>query len=287
MFSTAKGEGKEYDSKVAFSVSFILICVISAIVWFAIIFFDKPLLYLFGADDILMPLALRYMHWLKIGIPLWPIGYFLGMFVRNDGSPALVGMATICGGVFNIFGDFFLTFTCDLGIEGAAIATVVGQALVFIIQTIHFFSKKNTVSFVKIASFMKRSRAIMSIGFSSFICSVGMGFMVILFNNQIVRCLGNNELAVYGVAGNIFTLVQTFSYGIGNAAQPIVAENLGAGKLGRVNETKRLGSMVAAGIGIVAAALSLLLPAQIVNLYMKASGEVLAIAPSILRQYFI
>lgn len=287
LFSAAKGEGKEYDSKAAFSVSFILICTISAIVWFAIIFFDKPLLYLFGADDTLMPLALRYMRWLKMGIPLWPIGYFLGMFVRNDGSPTLVGVATICGGIFNIFGDFFLTFTCDMGIEGAAIATVVGQSLVFVIQLIHFFSKKNTVSFVKVTSFIKQSKAIMSIGMSSFVCSVGMGFMVILFNNQIVHYLGNNELAVYGVAGNIFTLIQTFSYGIGNAAQPIVAENLGAGKMERVNETKWLGSIVAACIGIVVAAFSLLLPVQIVSLYMKASNEVLAIAPSILRQYFL
>lgn len=287
LFSTAKGEGKEYDSKAAFSVSFILICTISAIVWLAIIFFDKPLLYLFGADDTLMPLALRYMRWLKMGIPLWPIGYFLGMFVRNDGSPTLVGIATICGGVFNIFGDFFLTFTCNMGIEGAAIATVVGQSLVFVIQLIHFFSKKNTVSFVKVTSFIKKSKAIMSIGLSSFVCSVGMGFMVILFNNQIVHYLGNNELAVYGVAGNIFTLIQTFSYGIGNAAQPIVAENLGAGKMERVNETKWLGSIVAVCIGIVVAAFSLLLPVQIVSLYMKASNEVLAIAPSILRQYFL
>lgn len=287
LFSTAKGEGKEHDSKLAFTVSFAFICAASAIVWFAILFFDEPLLRMFGADQSLMPLALRYMKWLKLGIPLWPIGYFLGMFVRNDGSPVLVGVATICGGVINIIGDFFLTFTCDLGIEGAAIATVAGQTIVFLIQLIHFFSKKNTISFVKITALLTHGKAIMSVGFSSFVCSVGMGFMVILFNNQIMRYFGSNELAVYGVASNIFTLVQTFSYGIGNAAQPIVAENLGAGMLDRVNQTKRLGSIVAMVIGWIVGLLSLLLPTQLVNLYMNASKEVLEIAPFILRQYFI
>ncbi len=287
LFSVAKGEGNETDSKRAFTVSFLLICVVSAVVWLAILLFDRPLLQLFGADDSLMPLALRYMHWLKLGIPLWPIGYFLGMFVRNDGSPTLVGIATVCGGVFNIFGDFFLTFTCDMGIEGAAIATVAGQLIVFIIQLTHFFSKNNTVAFTKIKDFLNQSKAIISVGFSSFICSVGMGVMVILFNNQIMHYFGSNELAVYGVASNIFTLIQTFSYGIGNAAQPIVAENLGAKKMERVKQTRRLGSRVAVCIGLIALTLTLLLPTQITNLYMKASGEVLTIAPPILRQYFI
>lgn len=286
LFSKAKGEDNRQESRMAFTVSFILICAISAMVWVVIAVFDEPLLRLFGADDTLLPLALRYMKWLKLGIPLWPLGYFLGMFIRNDGSPALVGVATICGGVFNIFGDFFLTFTCDMGIEGAAIATVTGQSIVFLIQLAHLFSKKNTIAFTRFSSFWKRGIKIASIGFSSFFCSVGMGIVVVLFNNQIVRYLGNNELAVYGVAGNLFTLVQTFSYGIGNAAQPIVAENMGAGNADRVRQTRNLGCYVAAGIGLAVMIIALLMPSQIVRLYMKPSAEILAVAPGILRRYF-
>lgn len=286
LFSNAKGEGKEKESRAAFTVSFILVCAISAVVWLVIAVFDEQLLRLFGADDTLMPLALRYMKWLKLGIPLWPLGYSLGMFVRNDGSPALVGAATVCGGVFNIFGDFFLTFTCDMGIEGAAIATVVGQSFVFLIQLLHLFSKKNTIAFTKVSSFWKRGIGIASIGFSSFLCSVGMGIVVVLFNNQIMRYFGSNELAVYGVAGNLFTLIQTFSYGIGNAAQPIVAENMGAGKPERVHQTRKLGCCVAAVIGLTAMTAALLMPSQIVRLYMNPSAEILSSAPGILRRYF-
>ncbi|HIR93885.1 MAG TPA: MATE family efflux transporter [Candidatus Egerieimonas intestinavium] len=287
LFSAARGAGKNYDSNLAFTVSFILISSASALVWLAILFFDQPLLKLFGADDTLMPLALQYVRWLKWGIPLWPLGYYLGMFVRNDGSPSLVGIATVCGGVFNIFGDFFLTFTCDLGMEGAAIATVAGQAIAFVIQLAHFFTKKNTVSFVRITSFARQTREILSIGFSSFICSVGMGFLMVLFNNQIMRYLGGTQLAVYGVAGNLFTLVQTFSYGIGNAAQPIVAENLGARQWNRIRQTRRWGSITAAVIGLCATAFSLLFPGEILRLFMKPSPEVMAVAPPLLRQYFI
>lgn len=126
----------------------------------------------------------------------------------------------------------------------------------------------------------------MSIGLSSFMCSVGMGIVVILFNNQIMRYFGSNELAIYGVAGNLFTLIQTFSYGIGNAAQPIVAENMGSGKAERVRQTRNLGCYVAAGIGVASVVIALLFPSQIVRLYMKPSAEILAVAPSVLRRYF-
>lgn len=286
LFSNAKGEGNENDSRAAFTVSFTLICVSSLIVWLVILLFDEQLLRLFGADDALLPLAMRYLKWLKWGIPLWPLGYFLGAFIRNDGAPTLVGIATVCGGVFNIFGDIFLTFTCDMGIEGAGLATVLGQGIVFLIQLIHLFSKKNTIKFAKTPNFWKRGAAVASIGFSSCLCSIGMGIVVVLFNNQIMHYFGGNELAIYGVAGNLFTLIQTFSYGIGNAAQPIVAENMGAGKMERVRQTRNLGGYVALGIGLISMAFAILFPMRITCLYMKPSAEILEAAPGILRQYF-
>ena len=285
LFSNAKGQGNTEGSRTAFTVSFVLICVSSLIVWLTILIFSEELLRLFGADDMLLPLALRYLKWLKWGIPLWPLGYFLGSFIRNDGAPALVGIATVCGGVFNIFGDIFLTFTCDMGIEGAGLATVLGQTIVFLIQSIHLFSKKNMIKFSKTPNFWKCGAAVVSIGFSSCLCSIGMGIVAVLFNGQIMHYFGRNELAIYGVAGNLFTLIQTFSYGIGNAAQPIVAENMGAGRIDRIRQTRALGCYVALGIGLLSMTVSMLFPTQITRLYMKPSAEVLAAAPGILRQY--
>lgn len=208
------------------------------------------------------------------------------MFVRNDGSPLLAGAATIAGGVLNVFGDFFLTFTCDLGIEGAGIATVVGQSIAFLILLTHFISKKNTVSFTRMTDFWRKSKEITSIGFSSFICSVSMGFMMILFNNQIVAYFGNNELAIYGIAGNIFTLIQTFSYGIGNAAQPIVAESLGAKQTDQVKQVRKMGSITAIIIGCLVMLITMLIPMQIAKLYLGNSEQIIASTPFILRSYF-
>lgn len=116
--------------------------------------------------------------------------YEFGNFVRNDGSPALVGAATVCGGVFNVFGD------------------------VFLIEFLHLFSKKNTISFVQVTAFWKRGMEIASIGVSSFLCSVGMGFLVVLFNNQIMRYFGSNELAVQRVKQSLtVSLLHSFLLG--------------------------------------------------------------------------
>lgn len=139
----------------------------------------------------------------------------------------------------------------------------------------------------ELAAFFKHGKEIIAIGFSSFICSLEVGFMIVLFNNQIMRWLGSDELAVYGVASNLFTLVQTFSYGIGNGAQPIVAENLGARQWGRIRETRNLGCITAAVIGGAAVSVSLLFPSKIIGFFMNPSNEAAAAAPSILRKYFL
>ena len=132
----------------------------------------------------------------------------------------------------------------------------------------------------------KLCKSMLSLGFSSFICSVGMGFTVVLFNQQIMRYFGNQELAIFGIGGNIFILVQSFSYGIGNAAQPIVAENLSAGKIERVNQTKRLSCKTAAGIGLFISGALILSAVPIVRVYMKTSEEVIHMAAGVLRMYF-
>ena len=87
-----------------------------------------------------------------------------------------------------------------------------------------------------------------------------------------------------GILGHSMT--ELLTYGIGNAAQPIVAENMGAGKMDRVRQTRNLGNYVALVIGFFSMLVSILFPTQITRLYMKPSAEVLSAAPKILRQYF-
>lgn len=287
LFSKAKGEQNESEARQSFTAATVLLGVVTFVIWLSIIFFDEWYLRLFGADDSIVPLAMRYMKWLKWGVPLYPAGLFLGMFVRSDGSPGLAGGSVIVGGLLNIVGDFVLTFTFDLGIEGAAIASVVGQLVADIILLSHFFKARNTLRFGKIKAFARRTKEILALGFPPFIGDISMSFLVILFNNQVMRYFGPTELAIYGIGSNIFSTFQTFSYGIGNAAQPIMAQNLGAKKYERVHKTAWLGIRTSLILSVALTAIMLLFPTQITRIYMSATEDVIAMAAPILRRYFI
>lgn len=287
LFSKAKGEQNESEARQSFTAATVLLGVVTLVIWLTIIFFDEWYLRLFGADDSIVPLAMRYMKWLKWGVPLYPAGLFLGMFVRSDGSPGLAGGSVIVGGILNIVGDFLLTFTFDLGIEGAAIASVVGQLVADIILLSHFFKARNTLRFGKVKAFARRTKEILALGFPPFIGDISMSFLVILFNNQVMRYFGPTELAIYGIGSNIFSTFQTFSYGIGNAAQPIMAQNLGAKKYDRVHKTAWLGIRTSLILSAALTAIMLLFPTQITRIYMSATEDVIAMAAPILRRYFI
>ena len=286
-FSKAKGEGDGEEARQSFTAATILLGVVTLVIWLSIIFFDEWYLRLFGADDSIVPLGLKYMKWLKWGVPLYPMGLFLGMFVRSDGSPGIAGGSVIVGGVLNIIGDFLLTFTFDLGIEGAAIASVVGQLVADIILLSHFFRKRNTLAFTRVKSFLRRTKDIVALGFPPFVGDISMSFLVILFNNQVMRYYGATELAIYGICSNIFSTFQTFSYGIGNAAQPIMAQNLGAGQPDRVRKTAWLGIRTSLILSLALTAIMLLFPAQVTRIYMDTTEEVVRLAVPLLRQYFI
>ena len=287
LFSREKGAGDPEESNRWFTAACICMGAVLFCVWMVILLADRWLLTVFGADEEILPLALRYMKWLKWGVPLYPAGLFLGMFVRSDGEPGLAGGSVIAGGILNIIGDVFLTFTCDLGIEGAAIASVVGQALADVILAVHFFKGSNTLRLVPVDRIRRRTGQLLQLGFAPFLGDVSMSFLTILFNNQVMRLFGATELAIYGIGSNIFTTLQTLSYGAGSAAQPIMAQNLGAGKPERVKQAALCGIRTALILGVAMTALMLIFPEQLSRLYMSATEEVYAAAVPILRRYFL
>ncbi len=286
-FSKAKGEGDCEESRQFFTAASILLGVVTLVIWVSLILFDEWFLRLCGADDSIVPLGLRYMKWLKWGVPLYPLGLFLGMFVRSDGSPGIAGGSVIVGGVLNIIGDVVLTFTFDMGIEGAAVASIAGQLVADIILLSHFFRKRNTLAFTRVKGFLCRTKDILALGFPPFVGDISMSILVIFFNNQVMRYYGATELAIFGICGNIFSTFQTFSYGIGNAAQPLMAQNLGAGKPERVRKTAWLGIRTSVILAVILTAVMVLFPAQITRIYMDTTEDVVQMAGPFLRQFFL
>ena len=289
LFSMIRGkaDGDIRKSNEYFTVSVIGSVILAAIIWLVIIFFDRNLLILFGAQNNTLTLAREYVLPIKFAIPFFLFNQMLAAYLRNDKNPALATGAVLAGGIFNIFGDYFFVFTCDMGAFGAGLATAIGSTISFLAMLSHFFTKKNTLRLVKPERLVRKVRQITAMGFSTFFIDVAMGILTILFNRQIMVYLGTNALSVYGVIVNISTFVQCCAYSVGQDSQPIISTNYGAGRGDRIKETLKYALGTVAVISILWTVLSMLMPNAFIRVFMSPTEEVLRIAPSIIRCYAI
>ena len=241
IFSTVRGQEtqKSGNENEYFTAAVIGSVILAFVSWTAIIFFDKPILLFFGADNSLLSLAKTYLAPVKAVIPLFLFNQILAAFLRNDNHPELATAGVLAGGLFNVVGDYIFVFTFDMGIMGAGLATAAGSGISFAVMLSHFWSKKNSLVLRKPTGIARKLRKILVTGFPTFFIDIAMGILTVLFNRQIMKYLGSNALAVYGPVINISTIVQCCAYSVGQAAQPIISINFGAKKWQRIKETLR------------------------------------------------
>lgn len=290
IISTIRGRNSDSEglANQYFTIAVIGSVALSVLAWAALLLFETPVLTFFGAsDEVLLSLARRYLEPIKFVFPMFLFNQMLAAFLRNDNDPGLATLAVLAGGIFNVFGDLFFTFGLNMGIFGAGLATAAGSVISFVMLVTHFFKKKNTLKFVKIGGFFGKFKEISATGFSTFFVDAAMGILTVIFNRQITRYLGSNELAVYGPIINISTFVQCCAYSVGQAAQPIISTNYGAGKTDRIKETLKYSLYTVAAFALFWTALSCIAPNLYIRIFMKPTEEILAIAPSIIRAYSI
>ena len=287
IFSTKRGgrtntDGRENQYFTAAVIGSVILSILS---WIGVICFEDALLTFFGADETLLPLARDYMRPIKYVFPLFLFNQMLAAFLRNDGSPGLATFGVLAGGIFNVFGDYFLVFPCDMGIYGAGLATAIGSGISFIVMLTHFVSRKNTLKLIKTDHLFAKLRAISITGFSTFFIDVAMGILTVLFNRQIMKYLGANALSIYGPIIQVSTFVQCCAYSVGQASQPIISTNFGAEKPERIKETLSLALWTTAFFGLFWTALSMAVPNFYIRVFMAPTEEILAMAPAIVRTY--
>lgn len=285
IFANLRGSHDEKQSNEYFTVSVIFGVILSALAMVAIGLWSEPLLRFFGADDEFLPLAQQYLKPVWFAIPCCVFSNLQSVFLRNDGRANLAMGAVIAGGIFNVFGDYFFVFTMDMGIMGAGLATTIGLYASNIIMLTHYFSKKNTLCFVKFTSPLRKIGRISWAGFSTAVGDLAMGIITILFNKQIMKYLGTDALAVYGILTQVASFVQCCAYGASQAAQPIVSQNHGARKPDRIRTCLKYGLYTCTAFALFWTALATIYPNMFVYLFMEPTESVLEIAPAIIRTY--
>ena len=287
LFSTLRGESEENRKKSNeyFTAALIGVVILAVITWVAVIFFDRPLLRLFGAEETLLPLAQQYLFPVKFVVPSFLLTQLMAAFLRNDGNPGLATKSVLFGGIFNVFGDYFFVFVLNMGIMGAGLATAMGSVFSLLMMLTHFRSKKNTIRLEKPEKLFSMLKSISVTGFSTFFIDVAMGILTMLFNRQILKYLGTDALSIYGIIINISTFVQCCAYSIGQASQPMISTNFGARKGERINQILKYALGTAAVFGLLWTALAEGVPNLFVRIFMTPTEEILTIAPNIIRSY--
>ncbi len=128
---------------------------------------------------------------------------------------------------------------------------------------------------------------VMVTGFPSFLNDFSVGIMTMLINNQAMKYGGSDVLAVYGVMVNIQLFAQSCAYGVGQAAQPLLSTNFGAGKKDRLSQTLRLGLGTAFVLTAFWVMITQVFPIPILRIFMVPTASVLCIAPQQMRTFFL
>lgn len=285
MAANRRGAGNDKAANEYFTVAVTVCMILSAVLVTTYAIFLEPLLKLFGATGNVLKLSMDYMRYMLFSVPTFTMCACLATFARNDGEALIPTVATIVGGVLNIFLDVFLVFTCDMGVKGAGLATGSGQVVAFSIVLYYFFTKKCNLKFTKPEHIPSTLLKIITVGFAVFIIEITSGVTTAIHNILITNHLSDAHLAVYGTAATLMIMFVCLFNGIGTAMQPLVAIAYGAKNSERVSKTLRLAFLTAAVMSALFLTLCQAFPETILKIYMDVDEEVLRVGPRIIRLY--
>ncbi|MDD2962062.1 MAG: MATE family efflux transporter [Muribaculaceae bacterium] len=236
--------------------------------------FLKDILYMFGASDATIPYAYDYIIHLLPGFILINLCYSFNNMMRASGYPKKAMITMIIGAVGNLILDPIFIFWLDMGIKGAAIATVISMAISAFFVMWHFCSPKSELKFNK-GTYRLKWKLILSI------CSIGAAPCLINVAGSAVNGIVNNSLLLYGGdnavgAAGIFTtytqLLCMIVIGVCQGMQPIIGYNYGAGQIHRLKRTYITASIVATIICTLGAMGSVFAPHWIARAFTSDEG---------------
>ena len=242
---------KDYDraNRVLGNV-IVLNVILSALVMAVGLIWLDPILLAFGASEDTLVYAHDYMEIILYGNILTHIYFGLNALLRSAGHPRFSMTATIVAVVVNIILDPLFIFGMEMGVRGAALATVISQAVAVVWQLTKFMNKNELVRFHRGIWRLNRhitSRAL-AIGMSPFLYNIAHCFVVIIINNQLKNFGGDMAIASYGVINRLTFVFAMMVMGLNQGMQPIAGYNYGAKQYDRVLQSFYLTCAYATGV---------------------------------------
>ena len=287
LFSIARGAGEQERASTILGNVFSLLLGASALLMLLCYLFKQPLLYLFGASDASYAYANAYLVIYLLGTPFSMLTTGLNGFINAQGFPRIGMFTTVIGALINLVLDPVFIFLWDMGVAGAALATLISQAIACI-WVLRFITGKRVPLRLE-RRFMRISlpllRQITSLGLSGFIMQGTNCAVQIVCNATLHTFGGDLYVGMMTVINSVRSVLDMPVFGINNGAQPVLGFNYGAKRYDRVREGIRFTASIGVIYTLLAWLIVFLFPAFFIGIF-TSDAQLIAIGPESLRLYF-
>jgi len=288
------GEKKKEEASKGVANGILLSIVVAVFICVSTLIFLPQLLNIFGCTDNLREYALNYGYIIAIGLPFMIIGTTLNSIIRADGNPKYAMTSMVGGAILNVILDPIFIFVFKMGVQGAAIATIISQILTFIMNIL-YIRKFQSID-VKKETFKPQFNSlkkVATLGISSFITQ--MSFVVVMaFENNLLGQYGAESkfgseipITVFGIVMKISQILNSIIIGIAAGSQPIVGYNYGAGKYDRVKKTLKTVLGCSVIISTIAFILFQAIPEQLISIFGSGDENYMEFACIAFRTYLL
>ena len=242
------GEGRTDLAEEILGNCTMLSILISVVVMAVFLPLQRPMLLMMGASEDTIGYAVDYLTIYLCGTVFVQISLALNNFITTQGFSTTSMLTVVIGAAVNIVLDPIFIFGMDMGVQGAALATIIAQA-VSAVWVICFLTGKRTGLKIRAKYLRLRPRVLLpvvSIGVSPFIMQSTESLVNIAFNASLLRYGGDRYVGAMTICSSIMQVLTMIFQGLAQGAQPIVGYNYGAGQLDRVRKTFRL--LITSGI---------------------------------------
>ena len=286
--SVAMGRGDYKTAEKILGNCITLLIVLSVVLSVVFTIYGEPVLRAFGASENTLPYAMAYLRIYLMGTIF--VQFTLGMtpFITNQGF-AKTSMATTCiGAVCNIILDPVFIYGFNMGVEGAAIATILSQA-VSAVWVLIFFTGKRSVLRIRKENLIPAGRTlalVLSLGVSPFLMTATECVIQLAFNTGAATYGGDSAVAIMSILFSVAQIANLPVQGFCQGAQPVVGFNFGARRMERVRQAFKIMLAVSMGVTTVVVGAVEIAPQLFLGLF-SSDAELIALGTAPLRIYML
>lgn len=253
----------------AFSLNLFTITILAIIITVTSILGLDYLAKVLGATPDTIGYVKDYLFIISLFNIFFIVSYSLEVIVKADGFPFLATIGVVISAITNIVLDYIFVIKLRYGIKGAAVATGIAQVLSTLFFLSHFLRKKSTLKFVKFKFNFNTIKRIVSLGFPDCTSELSVGIVTILFNQTLLRLIGQDALISYSVICYVNTLILMTMIGITQGAQPLISFYFGAVEFDKVNYLLKIGLKTVLITSLVVFVSSILFAGNITGLFIN------------------